>query len=200
MPPNFLGTARPPGPQSNCPPGSSRAPPPAFSGDGVPRDHHPPKSPGTSFAGTSRATPNPATPKPAMIIRTTTTRVAAAASSCLLCQWRSFSVGYRRLAADKPPTTPTPTLTPTPTTPAGAGAAGAGKSPEVAKPESPLAHAPRGYGKKLDDFTPTPLARPIGLHFPPSAGENTGVDKRSLKERRDDFVDYQKHLARREEL
>lgn len=104
--------------------------------------------------------------------------------TCLLCQWRSFSVSYGRLA-DQPPA-PSPDAKPTP-------------SP-AAVPEGPLAHAPRGYGKKLKEFTPTPLARPIGMNFPPSPGENTGVDTRSLKQRREDFVNYEKHLQRREYL
>lgn len=64
----------------------------------------------------------------------------------------------------------------------------------------PLAHSPRSYGKRMDEFEPTVLPRPIGMPYAPKPGENTGVDTRSIKERRDDFVNWEKHLKRREEL
>lgn len=103
-------------------------------------------------------------------------KVTADSAACILCQWRTFSTSYRRLV-EKPalPLIPTPI-------------------------PSPLADAPRSYGKSVDEFTPKPLSRPIGLSNPPQAGENRGIDTRTWKQRRADFVDYDKHLVRREEL
>lgn len=51
-----------------------------------------------------------------------------------------------------------------------------------------------------DEHAPPPLSRPLGQPQPPQPGENTGVDPRSWRERRDDFWDYDKHLARRKQL
>ncbi|KAL4924357.1 mitochondrial ATPase complex subunit ATP10 [Aspergillus undulatus] len=59
--------------------------------------------------------------------------------------------------------------------------------------------APLKQGEPGDDFIPT-LDRPIGSGIPPREGQNTGVDKRSFGERRDDFTNYDKHLERRKEL
>ncbi|CZS90433.1 hypothetical protein WAI453_004177 [Rhynchosporium graminicola] len=97
------------------------------------------------------------------------------AKSCLLCQWRTFSTSYRYLAEKETPSAPI-------------------------VPESPLADAPRAYGKAVTEFTPKPLGRPIGLPDPPKSGENSGVETRSWSQRRADFVDYDKHLVRRKEL
>ncbi|KAK4237868.1 ATP10 protein-domain-containing protein [Achaetomium macrosporum] len=129
------------------------------------------------------------------MITRTGIRMGSRTVTCILCQWRSFSVSSRRLGDKSPGPTISPDSKVVPgVAPAANGTGAAGIA------ESPLAHAPRSYGKKLQEFTPTPLARPIGMNHPPSAGENTGIDKRSLKERHADFTNYEKHLQRREYL
>ncbi|KAH8808274.1 ATP10 protein-domain-containing protein [Xylogone sp. PMI_703] len=104
--------------------------------------------------------------------------------ACLSCQWRSFSASYYRYAKE----------TKTPAT------AAAPETPSVPSPPSALEGAPRAYGKAVSEFTPKPLDRPIGVTKPPRPGENTGIDHRSWKERRDDFVNYDKHLVKRKQL
>ncbi|KAI2638165.1 ATP10 protein-domain-containing protein [Xylaria nigripes] len=105
---------------------------------------------------------------------------------CLLCrQSRVFSTSYRRLAEEK---------TAAPSPPANSVA-----TPKLV-PNAQLADAPRSYGKRVEQFTPTPLSRPIGLAYPPEVGQNTGIDSRTLLQRRDDFVNYEKHLEKREYL
>lgn len=79
------------------------------------------------------------------------------------------------------------------------------KKPEInevnlALPSDFLQEAPRSYGKDVSEYIPKPLDRPIGLPNPPSPGENTGIDARTWRERRDDLVDYDKHLIRRRQL
>ncbi|KAI8632075.1 ATP10 protein-domain-containing protein [Xylariaceae sp. FL1651] len=111
---------------------------------------------------------------------------------CLLCQSRAFSASYRRLAEQATKTTSKPA--------ANASTTKATPLPPKFIPPSPLADAPRSYGKRVEEFTPTPLSRPIGLSYPPQPGQNTGIDLRTLKQRRDDLVNYDKHLERREYL
>jgi ATPase complex subunit ATP10 len=124
------------------------------------------------------------------LLRPSDLRLQSAA--CLICQWRSFSVSYQRLTEKGVPATPQ----------AASKEAPPPDAPKLAPAPvpSPLADAPRSYGKAVEEFTPRPLSRPIGLPTPPSPGDNAGIDTRTWKQRRDDFVDYDKHLIRRKEL
>ncbi|KAH8675840.1 ATP10 protein-domain-containing protein [Xylariales sp. PMI_506] len=109
---------------------------------------------------------------------------------CALCQCRSFSSSFRRFAEQAQKEAVKPNQT----------AAAPNSPPQKFIPPSPLEDAPRGYGQRVAAFTPVPLSRPIGMPYPPELGQNTGIDYRSLKQKRDDLVDWDKHLARREEL
>lgn len=135
------------------------------------------------------------------------------------CQWQSFST-QTCLYAKKPlqpieppkafkapaaPAIPKDVLDPA----AAAPAAEIGQEPiEAEAPKkvspadlpSPFQDAPRAYGKAVEEFTPKPLSRPIGMPNPPQAGDNSGIDARSWKQKRDDFVNYDKHLAKRKML
>jgi mitochondrial ATPase complex subunit ATP10 len=54
---------------------------------------------------------------------------------------------------------------------------------------------PRGVsGEK---FTPSVLARPLGLKHPPLSGQNSPIDTRTLRERHEEFTSYEKALERR---
>ncbi|CAK7263254.1 Mitochondrial ATPase complex subunit atp10 [Sporothrix epigloea] len=117
-------------------------------------------------------------------------------ASCVLCQWRLFSAPARARKDAKPATTSGPKVS-APPGPEGESREASASPPVV---PGPLADAPRSYGKRVDEFTPTPLSRPIGMATPPMPGDNSGIDARTLKEKRDDFVNYEKHLIRRQEL
>ncbi|KAL6800267.1 ATP10 domain-containing protein [Trichoderma sp. SZMC 28012] len=106
----------------------------------------------------------------------------SAAASCSRCQWRAFTASAALAARTEKP------------------AAGASMDPKATVAGTPI-EAPRSYGKRVEGgFTPKPLPRPIGMALPPLPGENTGIDSRSMQQRKEDFVNYDKHLQRRKEL
>lgn len=76
------------------------------------------------------------------------------------------------------------------------------KTPLINKPSSASDFTQPTYSRAdfEQEYTPRPLPRPLGQLQPPQPGENTGVDPRSWRERRDDFWNYDKHLARRRQL
>ncbi|KAK7923186.1 hypothetical protein PG985_007257 [Apiospora marii] len=135
---------------------------------------------------------------------------------CRLCQSRSFSTSYRWLAAEqqqpagstKKAAAAAAATTSSP--PKGAAAPATAKAPQlrqvVPPPSEQFAAAPRGYGKRVEEFTPVPLSRPIGMAYPPEEGQNTGIDERTWNQRRKEFstmpssLRWSQHLERREEL
>lgn len=72
--------------------------------------------------------------------------------------------------------------------------------PQNSKKQSQPGPSKQNGRKNEEEFTPEPLSRPLGLQFPPRPGQNTGIETRTLRERRDDFVNYEKHIERRREL
>ncbi|KAK5134151.1 hypothetical protein LTR08_006926 [Meristemomyces frigidus] len=101
----------------------------------------------------------------------------------------------RHYAAVLDPPPPTRLRTPPPPEP----------STKQPPPTPTFRPTPSGSGlrKKRDDdedFTPYPLTRPIGMPHAAQPGDNNGRDARTLRQRRDDFHDYDKHLERRAKM
>ena len=53
---------------------------------------------------------------------------------------------------------------------------------------------------KKRDYTPVRLIRPLGMEDPPQRGEHSGIDTRTVQQKRDDFVNWDKHLQKRKKL
>lgn len=114
-------------------------------------------------------------------------------------QCQNFSTTHHAYALAKRNPNPSPPQAAPPQQPAPE-TADAEPKPKIPELPDLLPDAPRAYGKAVEDYTPKPLSRPIGLSKPPQAGENNGVDNRTWSQKRDDFVNYDKHLEKRKML
>ena len=65
---------------------------------------------------------------------------------------------------------------------------------------SAISRIPIPAGERGEKFTPSPLARPLGLPHPPQPGQNSPVDRRTLAEKKADFGSYDKAMERRRVL
>ena len=74
-----------------------------------------------------------------------------------------------------------------------------GPSLAPSNPPSPSLQSNASEAKDII-HEPQLLSRPIGLPNPPQAGKNDGLDHRLWRQRRDDFLNYDKHLERRKQL
>jgi ATPase complex subunit ATP10 len=65
---------------------------------------------------------------------------------------------------------------------------------------STISRIPIPAGTPGEKFVPQPLARPLGLPYPPQPGQNSPVDRRTLAEKKAEFGSYDKALERRRVL
>ncbi|KAL6239824.1 hypothetical protein BDW75DRAFT_67842 [Aspergillus navahoensis] len=115
-------------------------------------------------------------------------------SRCLSCQLRGASAVRSKLSLRSYATQNSNGEQPPPST-----KAPASRRVQFQQNAAPQSAPPKAHDPK--DQEPIPLLdRPIGSAIPPQEGHNTGIDKRTLGQRRDDFVNYEKHIKRREEL
>ncbi|KAH9437791.1 hypothetical protein MCOR02_001439 [Pyricularia oryzae] len=147
------------------------------------------------------------------------TRIGARAGSrtlaCSACQRRTISLSAPLLQQQKPQPQQKQPTQPPPTRPSALNGDAQQEEVLLEKPSfvraltedrkppeaSPFGDAPRSYGKQSDEtFKPRPLARPIGMKDPPRPGDNSGLDFRTIQQRRDDFVNYEKHLIKRKQM
>ncbi|KAK4936126.1 Mitochondrial ATPase complex subunit atp10 [Elasticomyces elasticus] len=62
---------------------------------------------------------------------------------------------------------------------------------------SAISRIPIPKGERGEKFTPSVLSRPLGLQNRPLPGQNSPLDRRTLRERTQEFTSYEKALERR---
>lgn len=102
-----------------------------------------------------------------------------------------------RYASTKIPSTPNPNSLKTPPVSKIPLHVGLDRNPEN---RSAISKLPIPKGEKGENFTPSVLARPLGLQYPPRVGQNTPLDNRSWGERKQDLQDTEQVLGRRKIL
>ena len=80
-----------------------------------------------------------------------------------------------------------------------------GSLPQPDKDKDKVLPPPSGNGEdarkqKKEYHKPVQLIRPLGMEDPPQKGENSGIDTRTVQQKRDDFVNWDKHLQKRKKL
>ena len=108
-------------------------------------------------------------------------------STCLFCQYQLLHAP-RRLQSTSTATAKSSSSTPPPPIP---------HPQQIVTPQRPKRPHVRAFDGEL---VPAPLNRPLGLPHPPQPGQNSGIDTRSWKQKREDFASYDKHIERRQDL
>lgn len=103
----------------------------------------------------------------------------APSTTCFFCQISPVAsrIVFRQLSSKTSPSPPAP-------------------APKNEKPPG----VPEDADAREKDFTPKRLLWPLGMDNPPRKGENSGLDTRTLQQKRDDFVNWEKHLEKRKRL
>ena len=115
---------------------------------------------------------------------------------------RNASTDVKSDSSSKPKIPPTVGLKTSTSAPAAAGSNVSMRMLLDRNPEnrSAISRIPIPRGERGEKFIPQPLARPLGLPYPPEPGQNTPVDQRSWSEKKADFTDHDNAMTRRRVL
>ena len=140
-------------------------------------------------------------PRQSLLVLATLSRPTQPTTTCLFCQFLPQIRSSRRYQSTTNTSTPT-TSTKSSTVPPPSKKAQAAPNSELAEKQiATPQRRNRPHVRAYDgELVPQPLNRPLGLPYPPQAGQNSGIDDRTWKQKRDDFASYDKHIERRQGL